>query len=745
MQGIESIKEMPGVENLSKLNLALQHEEEVQRYIEAGNLKPHEVALYVMAHGSNGQKISMLQHLDRTVKECEEKNVVQIMNIISECWKEDIEVQVAAPAAVITILPLLSAANVQTLFTNVAAMLEVRAEEVRKAWSELTLALVDVLSPAFVLKEVVPFALRKSEHSEPQDQRILCCALIGKIGTRLSPQQVVDTVLTKALALCQDTDSGVRVGMCNHLAVVSRAVGLEVTKARITHELFELLVDEEKLVSRAAFTSLIDLVEFFDPPYRREHFYPIIRSYISSPPDEVLTLLIEEFGRFLWKIKSDIQGAEDTILFANFFRQCAQKPDEDVRKMCAYNLPAVVASLKGTYSTHLTQITRSLAVDPNKLVRRSVAAGLHELFILLAEKASYFLKEPFIALLSDSAVDVRTLLVQHLDPMLRVFSTSLKGDERDAFFAQITPAIVNYEVAIQKDWRKVAVLLKSFPSIPDYFPAQTVYDKFMPILVRHLQYGAAALKPLCAEYIVLYSKKIDNVHLAVNVFSKVIGDTFGRSLSCYNRLGYIMLFEECAKKYSRKFQRDRLLEILCSLAEDPVPRVRASVARIAPKLKVLLRPPVDDESSKQIQKALGKLQQDSHPEVQSVWSGVVKELDDLDKEISRLAVLRVGNAADEAAEKALEDTEGTLLELAREQEKNERREKIREMLKETMSNEPGKRVVPKRGGASGLTRPALSTASTSATTYRSAPSTYSTPSLPPISKGSPKVGGLTRK
>ena len=52
---------------MSRLNATLKHEEEVQKHLEDNNLGPYEVALYVLEKGSTGQKISTLQHFDKTL------------------------------------------------------------------------------------------------------------------------------------------------------------------------------------------------------------------------------------------------------------------------------------------------------------------------------------------------------------------------------------------------------------------------------------------------------------------------------------------------------------------------------------------------------------------------------------------------------------------------------------------------------------------------------------------------------
>jgi serine/threonine-protein phosphatase 4 regulatory subunit 4 len=674
--------EVPGKENLTALNASLQHEEKVQRHIESGNLAPHEVALYILANGSTGQKLSMLQHLGRTLKECDPKKTAEIFNELNAAmWTQELELQVQAPAALESILGMLNDSLILLLLGGARTMLDVKTDQVRKAWSQLILAMVPTLGKDLLMREMVPLALKKGDHSEPRDQRVFGCQLMGRLCRQLDGDTIGKTILTKAISLCQDTETSVRVAMCEQLGEVARAIGLERTKEKITAELFELLVDEEKLVSRAAFTSLIDLVEFFDPPYRREHFYPIIKSYITSPPEEVLSLLVDEFGRFLWKIKSDIQGAEDVTLFANFFRQSAQKPDPEVRRLCAYNLPAVVASLPlSVYQTHLSQLQRALSLDSHAPTRRAIAAGLHELCVLLGDKAALHLKDSFLALAQDANLSVRTVIMGHLSAILDVFSNQLKGDERDAFFNAIVPHICSFEAAVHRDWRKCSKLLESFPAFPRYFTGPTLHERFIPILVTHLVTGAAAMKEQCATLLVLFTKQLGSNMLIVEAFSKIVAD-FGRSPSCFNRMTFSLLFRHCANSYSRKFMRDRLLKPLLALAEDPVPNVRIQLVRVWPVVRRVMKAPVDAEYATLFNGAMQKLKVDTDSEVQLTLRSVAPEVEAIENNFARQVAMKVTNSPDDVKDREMEAAEGDLLEVAREQEKIEKRQKLREMLR----------------------------------------------------------------
>lgn len=696
-------RELPGIENLNALNASMEHEQQVQRHIEEGNLTPDEVALYIMQNGSTGQKVSMLQHLSRTIGDIDERKISLLLSELCDAlWKQDIELQIAAPESLVTILPLIKEQHVKALLAGTKTMLEVRTLEVRKAWNQLALELVAYLPAPVIIQDLVPLALRKGDHSSPNDQRVLCCQLIGRICRRLDSEQVQATVLARAIGLCQDTDVSVRVAMCGQLGEVARSVGLEITKAQITAELFELLVDEEKLVSRAAFTCLIDLVEFFDPPYRREHFYPIIRSYISAPPDEVLSLLIEEFGRFLVKIKSDIQGVEEVTLFATFFRQSAQKSDPEVRRMCAFNLPAVVASLPITaYPMHLTQVTRTLSVDSHPPVRRAIAAGIHEIIRLLGDKAAMHVKEPFLALIQDSSLDVRSMMIQNLAPMLDTLLTQLRPDEKEHFVSVVVPALVGYEQCVQKDWRKVGLLFNAFPSFPSFFPGQVLADKFLPILIRHLHNGAHALKEQCAALIVLFTTSVGNQNTVVDIFAKITNE-FGKSTSCYNRISYIRIFYYCTAHFSRKFLRYRMFETVMELGKDPVDSVRLSIARILPQIRVLVKHPVDQNTWDQYMDLVLRLREDASERVAMAIAGVILELDEIDREFSRQQALRVTDAPDDVADRQRELAEGPLIELAKEQEKLERRQKLKELLKSERDAGFGAEINKKTGGGVGV-------------------------------------------
>lgn len=747
-------REMP--ENMDALNANMKLEEDVQRHIETANLPPQEVALYIMANGSTNQKISMFHYLHKSVKDIDEKKMTQLLSgLMESMWAQAPELQCAAPAGLLNILPLLRNTHVAQLLQGAKTMLEVRTLEVRAAWGPFLLSLVEHINAAQIIDVAVPLSLKKCEHVEPPDQRVLACTLMGKICSRLDADQVMSSpVLSKALAMCQDTNVSVRCEMCCQLREVAKAIGLENAKVKVTAELFELLSDEERLVSRAAFSCLIDLIEFFDAAYRREHFYPIIKAFISNPPEEVLSLLIEEFGRFLWKIKSDVQGNEDVMLFASFFKQCSLKTDSEVRRMCAFNLPAVVASLPvSAYPSYLHVCTKTLASDPHTPVRRAVAAGLHELAPLLGEKASQYLCETFVTIAQDPSIDVRSVLMKNAPSLLSCFASQLKAEkEREAFFNSLVPAFLSFDQLCQKDWRRTNMLLDAMVKFPEYYSGQVLYEKFVPILMRLLKDGANVIKDLCADLLMSFAACIHNTASTVDVFGRIYNE-FGKHTSCYQRLNYVRLFSYACEYFSRRFLRERMLELLLELSRDTVVNLRIAVAKVAPKIRKLMRQPFATPQEQTMwdnfQGTLQRLQMDDDELVRNAARDSNEAIEPIDREYLRLATMKNPQPTPEdLVDKRREEGEGNLIEAAKEHDKAERRSKLKELLKnEKEKEEPApagrkSNVPPKR--VSGAVGSSSSLSSFTSHTSPAPTSSFSTGVAPKVGSSGSSSSGAQR-
>ena len=87
---------------------------------------------------------------------------------------------------------------------------------------------------------------------------------------------VQQDVIQKNLDVCQDIDWEVRHAMCRHLALISRGVGQEATKAMIMPQVVELSNDEMSEVRLAAIETVVNLLSILDDEICTNTIVPLV-------------------------------------------------------------------------------------------------------------------------------------------------------------------------------------------------------------------------------------------------------------------------------------------------------------------------------------------------------------------------------------------------------------------------------------------------------------------------------------
>ena len=709
------VREVPGAENIEALNAALEREEAVQRYVEKEKLSVEESAKYIMANGSTGQRISFFGHVREKLVELPPKRISKVREILLDSmWAQDPELQCHAPDDLLNFVGLLDGSTASEVYEVTKTMLSVQMQEVRVSWSRLLLGLVDYLPPEVLCGDLIALAVNKSDHAQPQDQRELSCQLLGRVCSQLSVSKAEELVLPRALALCQDTNVSVRQHMCQQLCTIAHALGVERAKMLVAPDLFELLNDEEQAVSRAAFTCLIDLVEFFGPTYRREKLFPIIKTFISNPPSEVVGLLVGEFGRFLDAIKSDITSDGDVALFVEFFCNAATRSDEEARRHCAYNFPAVVASLpRRVFATDLSKALASLASDSCVGARRSIAAGLHTLLPLLPPSAVDALEPPFLHLVRDRDATVRTALVGHINALLDYFKNGKGGAARQAFFANVLDAILSWVAGPIVNWHTMQHVVDIVDRYDDAFEEKALIEQVLPLLWAYVKTGAMILKVQCATLVMHITAGIGNPVAQAHVFSKLNAD-FARANSCYARQAYFYFVRAAFDFFSLRCIRERMLECCLELQRDAVVTVRLALAQCLPLLSRALRPTTPAGALEDEFAAMAKrLAEDSTAEVRAAALAYTARATEKTRPDKAPARSCSAAAAEEVEDQRREAAELPMLEHAKETDKAERRAKLRDLLKSEREKEYGELPSPGK-----MRKPLTSSAAASPPTNR---------------------------
>uniref|UniRef100_A0A914WT00 Uncharacterized protein n=1 Tax=Plectus sambesii TaxID=2011161 RepID=A0A914WT00_9BILA len=102
------------------------------------------------------------------------------------------------------------------------------------------------------------------------------------------------------------------------------------------------------------------------------------------------------------------------------------------RRMCAYNFPCMVMMFGAdAFRETLLPILETLCVDPDEAVRSAIAAGFHELVVLLPDEMT--LITPFIELIRGGEADVVGHLTRRMDRILPcLYRCALQLEQADA-------------------------------------------------------------------------------------------------------------------------------------------------------------------------------------------------------------------------------------------------------------------------------------------------------------------------
>eukprot|EP01063_Lacrimia_lanifica_P038623 TRINITY_DN8259_c0_g1_i1.p1 TRINITY_DN8259_c0_g1~~TRINITY_DN8259_c0_g1_i1.p1 ORF type:complete len:822 (+),score=245.73 TRINITY_DN8259_c0_g1_i1:155-2467(+) len=674
-------QELPGLEGLNAVNASCQHEENVYQYVEESGMGTCDRIVYILQKGSDAQRTTVLDNMKQSLSECTDDEIRTIIAELNECiWQLDMCVQVACAESLISSMPTLNPALVQELNELTETMLHLKeSEKIRDHWCDVYVMLLKHVPQAEIEGPMVKRVLVKGDVSQPLYSRLLCCRLIGAFCERAPNARFVSQFLDLTVALCQDTDLAVRAAMCGQLNALARTLGQATTKEIIMRELGELLKDEESEVAKTAFCTLMELFDYLEPSYRNSQAYPIVRGYVVNPPPAIRPVLTANFGKYIYAVKQDMAdgGEEDVTAFVRYYVSASQDPNPAVRASCAYNLPAVAASLPPEYTnTHIHAVFRALADDASRETRGSVAAGMHELTKLAGDKSFTCFRHDFIQILHDKDTLVQDKLMANLSAILNSFLPQIAtAEDRDKYFALVLPPLVRWwETVATNSLQRLQVLYQHLSSFPSYFSAAQLHGTYLPILLKQLSHGPRCLMAQCAEIVILFCRRLESCSLESDVYVKLVVE-FGKSKTYWNRLAFLEICRCTLDLYSRKFFCERLLDSVLELAKDPVSSVRRRLCMLLPALKKALRPPADAEAQANLLQIVSKLQSDTNNDVREAIQAAAVELERVDSEAR--------NGADTDADlldSEKEAEEQVLKEAMLEQDKLERRQKIREML-----------------------------------------------------------------
>ena len=408
----------------------------------------------------------------------------------------------------------------QTFLRGILTSIDSKDPVVANAWLETLLDAIDLLPIEVIKQEIIIIAINKSQLSQPPFSRMAACKILGKLSTKLDQQAVRQEILPSSLALCQDVESEVRTCMCRQLAFVARGIGLELTKSAILPVLVELSNDETAEVRLSAIETVVHLLSLLDDEICNNTIVPLVMKSCDQAralEDCTLPVIARHQGRLCHGLTPNL-SQEQKSWFITYYQQLSQlgtttsteagpnKPMPDLvprvnedksakytecRQACAYNLPGMVLFVGiNNFSDKLFSTFCDFAMDPSPLVRKTLAASLHELIKIIGTNFS-LLKMQIVALFNDTNIEVLSAMVVNMVYVIDALARFgvLQFGSTSSYSQDLSLAILNMEEIINstRNWRLHSDCLEKLSCLANCISASVIQNRYIPLLFLRAQ------------------------------------------------------------------------------------------------------------------------------------------------------------------------------------------------------------------------------------------------------------------
>ncbi|KXZ47380.1 hypothetical protein GPECTOR_35g818 [Gonium pectorale] len=493
-----------------------------------------------------------------------------------------------------------------------------KSEEETDAWLNTLFELIPLLDKEVLKTEVLSLALSKGDVEGVVGSRTICVRILGALAPRLTWEEIERSFFKKALSMCQDVDHHIRIASCGQLASIARIAGRDVVAKTILPELFELLNDEEVQARVASLTTLTSILDMVPPEVRKGQVMPILRNHMQPLELDIAMqrCLARVFGQLVTVVKVDFEH-DDSVLFFSCYKHLATKADVELRRLCASQLPAVLraatALTAAAFSQHFQDTLTNLATDPDAEVRKTIAGQLHEVARVVGKDSPALLTRPLCRLLRDEAPAVQGAMLGSLTQCLAHWVVKDEA-RREPALAELAKALLELEGGAKRNWRMQQQLAQAFPLFPQVFTSDQVYEHFVPVVFRYLTDSAAAVKPVAAEGVVCFLRYNRREKQRAEILLRLIRD-FCRGRAFSSRITFVDIAGHMLRRFSSRFIKDFMFDLVLELLYDPVPNVRLAVTSLLPALKTCIKLPEDVDLLERLNSGMSNIMTDNDRDV----------------------------------------------------------------------------------------------------------------------------------
>jgi len=354
------------------------------------------------------------------------------------------------------------------------------------------------------------------------------------------------------------------------------------------------------------------------PSLRRRRLLPELKKHCRELSDDIISAIARNIGKALVKVNADLESDGEGHLFYETFKGLGERPIEEIRQSCAYNMPAMCKCVgPAKYMLHFHPVLVNLASDSSPHVRATIAAGFHEICKMIGDNRVGHLKESLIQLLGDESSEVHHSLLPQLGSILEVFRSSQESARKAN--SDLTVSLVAMMDRLNTRWRDQEALVKCWAVTPCCLCGHDVFETIIPAIFQLLQNGEVAMQVTKAATTTLCSLlRRNRYRFHRSSIIKRIGNLLAHGRA--RERGIFLEFCRVAMaQFSNQLFKQNFLEDCMEIAQDSVANLRVTFLQLACEVRQTLRLPEDDLLVSQLELAIGRGKDDPDRDVRAQW------------------------------------------------------------------------------------------------------------------------------
>jgi len=649
-------------------------QEELDKLTVDENLSEIDKAVYIVTKGQNIQCVSVINSLAVLLKSWSDTCIKKIIPRLNEILNTspDTDLHTVASKSYCSLAQTESPAVFNRHFLKPALKhIEHSDNTISDLWLDNFIEAIPRIQHEILTKQVIPLFVEMGKFSKPTSSRLQCCKLVAAVASVVSSDNIKQDVIPQMMLLCQDIEQEVRTQMCRFLHQIAKGLGPIDTRQLILSEIMELLSDEEPLVRISAINAFLEITHLLDKDSIAK-VKPLIHIYITRAiqvEDCTLPALAQSYGRICASVVDILTVEEKQELVTIFSQMCLlgrkqihknmtkiermkkveqrlgemrlgeakvaktgrsahstfqmpvnrqdlQKDDLlECRRNCSYNLPAMFQVFHMIHLSTIIDCSLVLLSDDDVIVRKRVAAGLHEIAAILGKK-SHLLKPHLDTILRQhESIDIISALLDNLDKLLvLIFIKGKLSDNVQGGISDIQQALVALQTRLDGSsgnkwslaWRCQMKFVKNMKCLHQIFTSDYVHYKFLtPLLNMCKTNPYLPVKKACCDTVCILLKYNKRTDYKKEVYDFVILDLL-KSPSYRHRLLFIEFAWSYLSVFSRKAFKHNLYSHVISLFDDKCVNVRLCLCELLPSMKSILQLPADRHLHSQLEQGVRK-------------------------------------------------------------------------------------------------------------------------------------------